>query len=124
MVAKRKPRTQLIRALKDEHCSRCEQNCCDICAAYENRNYLWTAHLLTSATDDCEGTEKAYLELDPSAEELDKERDDLLEIPHLKCADCNAICWNATHGDMCDNCHEELVDPEHVEEEEEIDDDE
>jgi hypothetical protein len=111
MSAGDKPRTQLIRALARNHVNRCGQNSCDICAAYKNENYLWAAHLLIGATE-CSRTEKAFLELDPSQDELDAECKALLnEVDYIECPGCQSLCWSAEVGDQCDNCHAYLVEP-------------
>lgn len=103
-----KQRDALADALENEH--PCHDNSCDIRAAMEHGFYLWAGHLLTGATE-CPETEAAFLAINPSREELDKECEELLEsVPHLKCKSCNAICWDAEPGQACGNCLAPLPD--------------
>lgn len=122
MSAGNKPRTELILALQSDHVDDCGQNSCDICAAFENENYLWAGHLLTGAADGFRKTEDAFKELDPTSEELDAECKALLnEVDYIECPGCQSLCWSASVGEQCDNCFAYLVEPKGEEPKEEVD---
>jgi hypothetical protein len=94
-----------------------DANSCDVSAAMRHGYYLWAAHLLSDATDECPKLDKAWDRINREATELggpdglallgrilDSERDGLCDVEHLECSECNAVCWDASPGDSCGNC--------------------
>lgn len=104
-------RSALRTALEEEHPEHlCHNNTCDISAAIRHELYLWAARLLISATD-CPVTEQAFLTYYDGDKEggfihdYERERQELLEVPHVRCPACNAVVWEPdSYGDTCGNC--------------------
>lgn len=123
-VDKRDPDDRLREALEAEHPEQtCNNNTCDITKAMSEGLYLWAAHLLTGATE-CPRTEKALALRAPTKQELDNECTELLECPHMRCSECNAIVW--TDGDkvVCGSCGKEIKRTIKVENSDDTDEDE
>lgn len=95
-------------ALETDHCYGNCSNTCDIHAAFEEGLYLWAANLLIGATE-CDATEAAFNELEPTEEELEEERRFLIELPNVRCKVCGSHCYTDVAGDVCDNCNTALT---------------
>lgn len=109
-------RQRLEAALEAEHVYLCKHGdgvrTCDITKAFEEWLYLWAAHFLIGATDEgIKETEAVYQEINPSQEELDEEREELLKAKHVACPHCNAVNWLDDHKDQttCGDCGRSLL---------------
>jgi hypothetical protein len=105
-------RNKLEQALDEEHIYGCENNTCDIDAAYKYDLLSWAAHILTGATE-CPKTTEAYIKFTETFMEpgefdahLEQERKTLLAIDHTRCEHCGSIVWEPDryYGDSCGNC--------------------
>lgn len=100
---------ELAGALNAKHpCD--DDNTCDIGKAMELGLVLWAGDLLESSTD-CPKVERLMRKAreDPDFDqELENERLQLLEEPHVTCEECGSVVWTDSNT-VCDNCHAEVI---------------
>lgn len=88
-----------------DHVSGCDNECCDITAAYNSGNVLWSAYLILSAGAASNELNKVYNKIKPSKGDLDAEcRDFINTVPYTTCDQCSSVNWNTELGDQCWNC--------------------
>jgi hypothetical protein len=98
--------SSLINALRVEHVNACNNNTCDICAAYQEDQFLWAAHLLVRGNS-FPKTEEALNERRPSKLALEMERlTTLFSLPRVQCASCSSTVWGTAA--YCGNCGEKV----------------
>lgn len=98
--------SSLINALRVEHVNACNNNTCDICAAFQEDQFLWAAHLLVGGNS-FPKTEAALNERNPSKLTLEVERLTLLfSLPRATCDSCEATVWG--EAVYCSNCGEKV----------------
>lgn len=104
------PEEFLREALDEEH--NCRSVSCDICFAHEKGLYLWAGRLLCGATE-APLTFAAYEWINEGKhefeveKELQEQREELLEYPHVKCRSCRALNWGDDVS-VCGNCQASL----------------
>jgi hypothetical protein len=94
--------------LHRDHVCGCGQSACDITAAYEDGQLLWSAHLLLSAGAASPELEELYKKINPSKKDLDKECDAFIaNVPYTKCSHCESVNWNTDPSEneaLCWQC--------------------
>lgn len=101
---------RLSELVNEEHVCGCDQDSCDINAAYSNGYALWAVYLF----DSCGAASEEFcrlFKLLPKRrfkKESEAERKAFVkDVEHDQCPHCNAVVWhNGDHGDEihCDSC--------------------
>jgi hypothetical protein len=92
-----------------DHCCGCDQDSCDISAAYSHGFSLWAIYLFDSSGAASDEFKSIFRKL-PKRFDKDAElerKEFINSVAHDACPECNAVIWHdGSHGETihCDSC--------------------